>query len=504
MAEPVRNILLITADQWRGDTLGCLGHPAASTPTFDRLAADGVLFARHFANATPCGPSRATMLTGLYACNHRSITNGTPLDARHRTLAELLRRGGFDPVLFGHTDTSVDPRTVADDDPRLLSYEGTAAGFRLEQPLGDDLAGWLDHLADRGYGRMTVDEAYATPLGAPARWKEQDSETAFMADRFLDWHGRQPAGERWAAHVSFVKPHPPLVAAAPWHQLIDEGRIPPPTRAQLMTIEGGLHPWLKAHLAVPFKDARPPGHPAAPSALDGKVVALLRRVYLGLVAEVDHHVGRIMEALRRGDQLDRTMVVVTADHGNMLGDHWMLGKAGFFPQAFHVPLLVRHPNGARGRRVEQFTEHVDLLPTVLDAAGLPVPLQADGHALSIFLTGDGRPGSWRRGAVWEHDFRDPVGKLYERLLGLAADECQLAARYDGRFAYVHFAALPPLLFDTAHAPGWDRSIAEDPQASPIVAQAARKMLSWRMSANERRLTGCQLGPGGLVGRYDPA
>ena len=84
------NVLLVTADQWRGDCLSCLGHPAARTPNLDRLAADAVLFERHFTQATPCGPARASLHTGLYALNHRSITNGTPLDARHETLASLV------------------------------------------------------------------------------------------------------------------------------------------------------------------------------------------------------------------------------------------------------------------------------------------------------------------------------------------------------------------------------------------------------------------------------
>ena len=89
----------------------------------------------------------------------------------------------------------------------------------------------------------------------------------------------------------------------------------------------------------------------------------------------------------------------------MLGDHWMLGKAGFFPQAFHVPLLIRHPKGVRGRRVGAFTEHVDLMPTILDALGLAIPRQCDGHSLSDFLAGD-LPPTWRTAAHWEHDFRD--------------------------------------------------------------------------------------------------
>ena len=113
------NVLFITADQWRGDCLSSAGHPCVQTPNLDRLAADGVLFERHFAQATPCGPSRACIYTGMYLQNHRSVNNGTPLDARHSNIALEARKAGYDPALFGYTDVSVDPRQHTPDDPAL-------------------------------------------------------------------------------------------------------------------------------------------------------------------------------------------------------------------------------------------------------------------------------------------------------------------------------------------------------------------------------------------------
>ena len=185
------NVLFVTADQWRGDSLSCLGHPAARTPVLDRLAADAVLFERHFASATPCGPSRASLHTGLYALNHRSITNGTPLDARHKALAALVRGAGYDPVLFGYTDTSIDPRTVPADSPWLRTYEGVASGFRIELRLPEAEEPYLDWLAERGYGRLNYAEVYGGGFRRPAPFRAEDSVTAFLADRFLTWLDRQ-------------------------------------------------------------------------------------------------------------------------------------------------------------------------------------------------------------------------------------------------------------------------------------------------------------------------
>ncbi len=126
MAQPL-NILFITADQWRGECLSALNHPTVKTPNLDALAAEGVLFARHYANTAPCGPSRTTLHTGLYLHNHRSYANGTPLDVRHTNWALESARLGYDPVLFGYTDISRDPRGEPDDSPWLRTLRGAAA-----------------------------------------------------------------------------------------------------------------------------------------------------------------------------------------------------------------------------------------------------------------------------------------------------------------------------------------------------------------------------------------
>src|SRR6201993_3933194 len=119
MPTALPNVLFVTVDQWRGECLSYLGHPVVRTPNLDRLAARGVTFRNHFAQSAPCGPSRASLYTGMYAMNHRSVTNGTPLDARHTNVALVARELGFEPALFGYTDTSDDPPTAPPHHPRL-------------------------------------------------------------------------------------------------------------------------------------------------------------------------------------------------------------------------------------------------------------------------------------------------------------------------------------------------------------------------------------------------
>jgi arylsulfatase A-like enzyme len=149
---PIRNVLLITLDQFRGDSLSCAGHPVVRTPNLDRLAAAGVRFANHYSQAAPCAPGRAALYTGTYQMNNRVVANGTPLDRRFDNVALLARRTGFEPALFGYTDSGIDPRDAdGPEDPRLLTYEGTLPGFDAVLPLAEDALAWVAWLGELGY-----------------------------------------------------------------------------------------------------------------------------------------------------------------------------------------------------------------------------------------------------------------------------------------------------------------------------------------------------------------
>ncbi len=163
------DVLLITLDQFRGDSLSALGHPCARTPHLDALAADGVLFRNHFATCAPCSPARASLLTGLYQMNHRVCRNGSPLDARHATVATAARAAGYDPLLFGYTDQSVDPRGLSPDDPRLRTYEGIAPGFAVHTDMAEPSPVWRDWLAGRGVDLGTGVHDVFRPRGSGRR-----------------------------------------------------------------------------------------------------------------------------------------------------------------------------------------------------------------------------------------------------------------------------------------------------------------------------------------------
>jgi arylsulfatase A-like enzyme len=476
------NILFITADQWRGDCVGAGGHPLVRTPNLDRLAADGVRFARHFAQAAPCGPSRASLYTGMYLMNHRSVLNGTPLDARHDNVALLARRLGYTPALFGYTDTSVDPRTVAPDDRRLYQYEGVLPGFEpvCHLPEGDPVL-WLDWMREQG---VDVPDEWRTFVDRPAldshartQYDAKHSQTAFLTDRFFEWAEAQP--EAWFAHISYLRPHPPFLAPAPYDTMFSPEDVPAPVRAESRAAEGAQHPLLGVMI----------DHPFLKSPDDEDEQRRLQATYYGMLAEVDDHIGRILDWID-----DDTIIIFTSDHGENLGDHYMLHKLGWFDASYHVPMLVRGPGIASGVVVDAFTEHVDVLPTIAELLDAPVPLQCDGRTLIPWLRGS-VPDEWRAETHFEFDFRDPDSPLIEQLFGLTLEECALAVLRDDHGKYVHFSghqALPPIFFDLDADPAQIHNVATDPAYAPRVLDYAQRMLAWRMQHTERTLTGMKL------------
>ena len=190
----------------------------------------------------------------------------------------------------------------------------------------------------------------------------------------------------------------------------------------------------------------------------------------------------------------------------MLGDHWLLQKLGWFDEAYHVPLIVRDPrpdaDATRGATVEHFTEHVDLMPTILDVLGAETPLQCDGETMRDYIEGD-QPVHPRTEVHWEFDFRDPEHGLVEELFGIRMDECTMNVLRDNRFKYVHFTAMPPILFDLAADPAQVTNVAGDPAYAAVLAQYAGRLLSWRMRNAERILTGTKLTAAGPAIRRDP-
>lgn len=500
-----RNVLFVTVDQWRGDFLPWARAPFLRLPAISALADDALVFDRHFSVTTPCGPARASLLTGLYAMNHRAVQNTVPLDARHTNLAKEVRKAGYDPVIVGYTTTTPDPRTTGPGDPRFTVLGDVMEGFRPlanldPYPAMHEYFRWV---AGKGFALPAnphdiwlPDAGPAGPTAGASRVPAALSDTAWMTEAALDYLGSVGPAP-WFLHLCYWRPHPPFVAPAPWHAAYDAAAMPPPVRSADPETEGRRHPLLRFYVENTKASGYFHGAEGPASAIDEAGVRQARATYCGLMSEVDAQFGRVLDFLKASGQWDDTLIVLTSDHGEMIGDHHLFGKAGWFDPVFHVPLIVRAPGG-RGRSAS-FTESVDLFPTILDWIGAPVPRACDGRSLLPLCRGEA-PADWRTEAHFEFDFRDLWHVRPESALGVPMDKACLAAIRGERFKYVHFPTLAPLLFDLVDDPHETVDLAGDPAAMPAMLDAAQRMLGWRLAHAERTLTGYRATPAGLEAR----
>lgn len=504
------NILLITCDQWRGDSLGVAGHKVVRTPNSDALARQGVAFLRHYAGSAPCAPARACLYTGLYQMTNRVCRNGTPLDVRHDTIARAARRAGYDPTLFGYTDVAPDPRRHHPNDPLLKSYEGVLPGFTTRLLLPEHQKPWLSWLKARGHDVSMGSPAIHIPpaskgrlTDAPPAYSKDETETAFVAGEFIRWLGEQEADAPWFAHVSFIRPHPPFVVPEPYNTMYDADDGEGFARAASLDDEAAIHPLHAAALENTRVKKFLPGVKGRVARLADADFRLIRALYRGMISEVDDQLGRIWQALEQAGQWNDTVIVLTGDHAEMMGDHFALGKGGFFDGSYHIPLILRDPrrSKAAGGKVARFTEAVDIMPTLIELMGMAAPAHLDGRSLAPFL--DGRePDAWREAAHWEHDFRSVDDGAMEALLGVDSRGLNLAVVRTDRHKYVHFGGgLPPVLFDLGDDPAETRNRASDPAYAGVRLEMAERLLEWRARHLDQSLALCALTEDGVAGSF---
>ncbi|MBL8581575.1 MAG: sulfatase-like hydrolase/transferase [Rhizobiaceae bacterium] len=507
------NVLLITCDQWRGDCLSAAGHPVLRTPNADALAAEGVLFRRHFAGAAPCAPARACLYTGLYQMNNRVCRNGTPLDVRHDNLARAARRAGYDPTLFGYTDVAPDPRRHAGNDPVLRSYEGVLPGFAVRVLLPEHQKRWLSFLSSQGLNvRAGYPDIHRStggvsehPNRAPPVYGRDQTPSAFLAGEFIRWLSEQDARTPWFAHLSFISPHPPFVTPEPYNTMFPAEGGPDFARGADWRTEARMHPYLAWEYDKQKQRKFIPGAKGKVRRWNEEAFRTIRAIYWGMIAETDAQLGRIWNALKQERAWDDTIVVLTSDHAEMMGDHFMLGKGGFFDPSFHIPLIVRDPSrrGCRGAQSTAFTEAVDIFPTLLELIGGETPPQLDGRSLVPVM--EGRTVAGRDAAHWEFDFRSIAKSEAERHFGIESHQCSLSVLRTEQHKYVHFAGgLPPLLFDLEKDPAELNDVTADPAYATIRLNCAERLLRWRSEHLDRTLSLAELTADGVVGRFAPS
>jgi arylsulfatase len=372
-------VLWICTDQQRWDTIGALGNPHARTPHLDRLVREGVAFTHAFCQSTVCTPSRASFLTGRYPAAVRASTNGNARWAGAAPLVtRLLAAAGYDCGLAGKLHLSAAQGRVESRAPEWDGYRefSWSHGPLDAWPEGHAYAGWL---RERGHRLADLRQR---PEDVPPEL-HQTTWCADVAIRFIEDHaaGGRRAGQPWLFSVNVFDPHPPFDPPRAYLERYDRRVLPGPLFRETDLAEQGR----LAAAGVDFQSRA-----RRPDELDGRGI---RAAYYAMIELIDHNVGRLLAALERSGQRERTLVLFTSDHGEALGDHGLLQKGcRFYEGLVRVPLIWSWPaHLQQDLRSDALVQLVDVAPTLLDLAGVPGGEAMHGRSLVPILTGQAPP-----------------------------------------------------------------------------------------------------------------
>ena len=462
----VRNILFIMCDQLRADHLSCYGHKTLATPHIDALAARGTRFTRAYVQAPVCGPSRMSYYTGRYTLSHGATWNFVPLPVGERTLGDYLRPAGVRTAVIGktHHEPDVDGmkwlglsptegtgKLVAtggfeeywrDDGihpdhntPKDLFYNEylRANGFAGANPWHEWANAGTDENGEIASGWLLRHSRRATRL------PEQFSETAYTTNRAMEFITEQ--GEKpWCLHLSYIKPHWPYIAPAPYNDMYGPEDCQAPVRSEEERSDSA-NPIFRG-----FQE-----HPECVSFSKDEVRNTVLPAYMGLVKQIDDHIGRLAAFLEKAGRLDDTLIVFSADHGDYMGDHWQGEKEFMYEQGVRIPFIIADPSAeaVRGAVCDELVEAIDLVPTFLDVLGREIPFHIlEGQSLLPLLRGS-------KAAVRDAAFAELDYAIYPtaRKLGMKARDARMVMACTKRWKLVHFGtAFPPQLFDLENDP----------------------------------------------------
>ncbi len=382
------NILLIVADQLRGDCLGIEGHPVLLTPTMDRLAGQGVRFRRAYTTCPTCIAARRSLLSGRSPGTHGMVGYRTGVEWHPpATLPGALSAAGYQTVWIGRSMHQHPPRKRYGFQHMVVSDS--------RRPEADDYGRWLARREPDGsggpYGTGVMHNDWTA---RPWHMPEAYHPTNWTVNRALDFLDRRDPSCPFFLVVSFLAPHPPLVPPAAYFERYLRAGVPEPV----------IGDW-----------ARPPrdhglglGQEASRVDLRGEALRSARAGYYGLVNHIDDQLNRLLNPVRGIDRMTdgNTVIMLTSDHGEMLGDHYLWRKGVPYEPSARIPLLVRPARGmdfAPGAVVDQPACLEDVMPTLLEMAGAEVPDSVEGRSLLPLL--QGRETPWRGHLHIEHSAR---------------------------------------------------------------------------------------------------
>ncbi|MCE9591517.1 MAG: sulfatase-like hydrolase/transferase [Planctomycetes bacterium] len=476
------NILFICSDQHRADAMSCYGNPICRTPNLDRLAASGVLLERCHSQNPVCCPQRCSIMTGRLSRNHGRLTNGGSLRTDLPTLPSILAAHGYRTAAVGKLHLT----SHADAIPATPYY-----GFQSVTPLEDSRIGpYLDWVLEKfpeqaGYSigalfnlptdenfwrgkrdfrkeYLAAREKYVKPLeiSATCNWgfghwstlPEAAHQNTWLADRAIEQingGGREQNDKPLFLWLGFVDPHNPFDPPGRFQKMYDPAAMPPP-----IFRPGEEAGWTPHHHAMRKYF----------SVFTRRDWQTLKALYYGSVTFMDEQIGRVLDHARRTLDMENTIVVYTADHGEILGDHGICGKSAYhYDPCHHVPMILQWEGRfAAGARRETITELTDIMPTLLDAAGVHTDAALDARSFAPLLMDDGS-GYTPRGHAYIESYaggpEDPTHSPHTWAKTIRTDRWRATFYPDPEIGE---------LYDMHNDPEETHNLWRDPAARPVI------------------------------------
>ena len=440
----------------RADSAGFAGNESVRTPALDEFASRSIVYDRAFAQCPLCTPSRASLFTGQYMRTHGAWWNGMPRTGAGALLPEVLKKSGYATHLVGklhlHPDDAshgFDHKELHEErlSPELNAYTKflDASGFRDQSPRS--YTDW----SFRGCGIC--------------RMPEQVEETRWTADRTEECLGSlKSRSEPFFLFTSFIRPHTPFNPLERFAAMYDDTEIPafPFDKSEWEM----LPPRIRAHAET--------GHF---SEFNRENWALMRRRYYALCTQIDESVGRVLDSLERNGLAEDTIVVFTSDHGELAGQHGLVGKGHPWDGSLHVPLIIYDPRESRrGVHVPELVELVDVMPTLLDRLGLEIPVTVQGRLLpgiGTTPTDNIEP----RSAVFSESVTHTIADDVRPVLSVSPERLLTSVRTD-KWRYTHYVGEPGELYDLETDPGEQRNLFSNPATESIRHDLSGLIFDW--------------------------
>ncbi|WP_298029440.1 sulfatase [uncultured Dysosmobacter sp.] len=456
------NLLFLMADQFAYDAFGYMSS-FMQTPNLDRLASGAICFSNCYTNSPLCMPARASLATGLYPEELKTMDNyAAGLTPASQTWMQRIRDAGYETAVFGKVHLH-----KFSPDLRDLAWQVQSYGYQIVDELpgprtyATKRSSYYDYLKERGllecyredmhrrYQEGHVYDSHPTPLPT------KDYADVYIADRALEYLEKVPCDKPWFSTVSFGGPHDPWDTPAEYVERYRDLKPPAPLEAP-HTVAAERPRGVYDELLNGKYD---PGLTEDLHNMTDTDIQALRRSYYGHVTLIDEQIGRIFDCLERRNMLDNTIIVFTADHGEENGDYGLLFKQTFFETSVRVPMLISLP-GKTAQAVDTPVELMDLGPTLCELLGTPVEY---GHARSLIPLMKGSNSAKRY--------------IVSQIFG----ETMLLSR--GYKAVFNQREEIYLLFDMLHDPQETENLAGSESTADMEKMLQEDLRAWRLELN---------------------